>query len=266
MKKVIICYLFTIYDNDKSLINFINHYKLNTAGVEHTLLICFKLLNEKKIITLRSLLKDINYIELKDPVLLNDYDFGSYKRVAQKYPLNLLFFFNSHSYPVKRDWLKIILRHYKKNTIIGTSASYESLLTSLKLKKVYKFFSYLKKLLIYKNKFKPFPNPHIRTASFLIDASDFILFIKNKQFKNKEDTWYAESGFNSLTNFFKKRKYNILIVNSDGKKFTENNWRLSETYNFLNQSKSLASDKHSRKYLKLSARDKLYSSNISWGK
>ena len=118
----------------------------------------------------------------------------------------------------------------------------------------------------FKNTFKAFPNPHIRTSSFLIKGSDFISFIKNKKINNKEDAWSIESGLNGLTNFFKKKKYNIFVVNSDGVKFTENSWKLSETYLYLKQSKSLISDKHSRKYLKLSARDKLYSSNISWGK
>ena len=119
--------------------------------------------------------------------------------------------------------------------------------------------------ILLKNTFKAFPNPHIRTSGFLIKGSDFISFIKNKKINNKEDAWSIESGLNGLTNFFKKKKYNIFVVNSDGVKFTENSWKLSETYVYLKQSKSLISDKHSRKYLKLSARDKLYSSNISWG-
>ena len=42
-----------------------------------------------------------------------------------------------------------------------------------------------------------------------------------------------------MTNFFKKKRFNIYVVNSDGNKFTENQWKFSETYNYLNQSKSL---------------------------
>jgi len=263
-KKILICYLFTFYDNKKSLMNFVKYYKINQSGINHTLLICFKLLPKKKIIFLRGLLKNIKYVEFIDPVLLNDYDFGSYKRVAKNYPAKIIFFLNSHSYPVKKKWLKKILIHYKKNTIIGTSASCESLFTSMKIKKFYKFFSFIKKFIKYKNKFKPFPNPHIRTSSFLIKGSDFISFVKNKRFYNKEDTWFAESGYDSLTNFFKRKKYNIFIVNSDGKKFNEKNWKLSETYNYLKQSKSLISDKHYRKYLKLSSKERLFASHASW--
>ncbi|MDB9807800.1 hypothetical protein OAB83_00580 [Candidatus Pelagibacter sp.] len=264
-KKVLVCYLFTAFDNQKTLINFIKYYKINSTGVNHKLLICFKLLGKQKIIFFRKLLKDIKYIEFIDPVSLNDFDFGSYKRVAKSYPSHVIFFLNSHSYPIKKYWLKIILKHYKNNTILGTTASYESAFSSLRLKKFYKIISYIFRFYKFKNSFKAFPNPHIRTSSFLIKGSDFISFIKNKKINNKEDTWSIESGLSGLTNFFKKKKYNIFVINSDGVKFTENSWKLSETYIYLKQSKSLISDKHSRKYLKLSTRDKLYASKISWG-
>jgi hypothetical protein len=264
-KKILVCYLFTSFDNKQSFINFLKYYKINAAGANHTLLICFKLLNKKKILFFRNKLKSIKYIEFIDPVLFNDFDFGSYKRVSEKYQAHTIFFLNSHSYPIKKNWLKIILKHYRNNTILGTTASYESAFSSLRLKKFYKIISYMFRFYKFKNTFKAFPNPHIRTSSFLIKGSDFISFIKNKKINNKEDAWSIESGLNGLTNFFKKKKYNIFVVNSDGVKFTENSWKLSETYIYLKQSKSLISDKHSRKYLKLSARDKLYSSNISWG-
>ena len=271
MHNNLVCYLFTSFDRTESLIKFIKFYKKYPAGSNHTLLICFKLLDTKRIASLKKLLKKIKYIDFIDPILSNDYDFGSYKRVAKLYPSYKIFFLNSHSYPIKKNWLKKLLFYYKEKTLIGTSASYESFLTSLKFKKIHKFFSYLIKLIRYKKKFKSFPNPHIRTSSFLIKGEDFISFcnssgIKNKKITNKEDAWFIESGLSGLTNYFKKKKYNIFVINSDGLKFTENNWKLSETYNYLKQSKSLISDKHTRKYLKLSNQNRLFASYNCWGK
>ena len=264
-KKILVCYLFTSFDNNQSFINFLKYYKINTAGVNHILLICFKLLNKKKIIFFRNKLKNVKYIEFIDPVLFNDFDFGSYKRVSEKYRSHTIFFLNSHSYPLKKNWLRKLLYHYKEKTLIGTSASNESLLTSLKFKKIHKIISFLIKFIRFKNKFKPFPNPHIRTSSFLIKGADFISFIKNKKITCKEDAWFIESGHGGLTNYFKRKNYNIFVINSDGLKFTESNWKLSETYNHLNQSKSLISDKHTRKYLKLSNQKRLFASYNSWG-
>ena len=265
-KKILVCYLFTKFDNKITLLNFVRNYKRYNSGYQHSLLICFKLMNSIQINFFKNILNNIKYIEYIDSSKLNDFDFGSYKRVAKLYPSHVIFFLNSHSYPIKKNWLKIISKHYRNNTILGTTASYESAFSSLRLKKFYKIISYMFRFYKFKNTFKAFPNPHIRTSGFLIKGSDFISFIKNKKINNKEDAWSIESGLNGLTNFFKKKKYNIFVVNSDGVKFTENSWKLSETYVYLKQSKSLISDKHSRKYLKLSARDKLYSSNISWGK
>jgi len=265
-KKIIICYHFTKFDNHKQLINFIKYYRKYPSGISHKLLICFKLIDIKKIAKLRYLLKNIDYIEFVDPNLLNDFDFGSYKRVSKLYPSYRILFLNSHSYPNCPMWLKKIDSHFKDKTIIGTSSSNESILTSLKIKKFYKIFSYVKKLLKYKKKFNPFPNPHIRTSSFYIKGFDLLSFLDQKFFLSKEDAWYAESGINGLTNFFKNKKYNILIINSDGEKFTEKKWKLSETFNYMTQTKSLISDKHTRKYLKLSVKQRLIFEHKTWGK
>ena len=265
MHNNLVCYLFTKFDELNSIKEFVKHYKKHPSGSKHTLLICYKLLDIKNIISLRKILGKIKYKEFIDPVMINDYDFGSYSRIAKLYPVSKIFFLNSHSYPIKNYWLKILLTHYKSKTFIGTSASNESLLTSLKFKKIHKIISFLIKFFKFKKKFKTFPNPHIRTSSFLIKGADFISFIKNKKITCKEDAWFMESGLGSLTNYFKKKKYNIFVINSDGLKFTESNWKLSETYNHLNQSKSLISDKHTRKYLKLSNQKRLFASYNSWG-
>ena len=91
-KKNLVCYLFTKYDDKKSLINFTKNYNLYPAGYIHRLLVCFKLLDQKNIISARLLLKNTNHIEFIDPVTLNDYDFGSYMRIA-KCIQHILFFF-----------------------------------------------------------------------------------------------------------------------------------------------------------------------------
>ena len=263
--KNLVVYLFTKYDDDTSLLNFIRNYTQHPAGKIHKLLICFKLIDKKKILLLESFLKKINYIKFIDPYKYNDFDFGSYKRVALLYPKYNILFLNSHSYPNTDMWLNKLLKYFDNKTLIATSASYESLYTSLKLKKFYKIFSYLKKKLDYKNKFYPFPNPHIRTANFLINGLDFLKFIKNKEINNKYDAWQIESGKNSLTNFFKQKNYKIFVVNSDGDRFTLNDCKFSETFNYRKQKKSIISDKHTRKYIKLTNSEKKLFEFNTWG-
>ena len=51
--KNLVVYLFTKYDDDTSLLNFIKNYTHHPAGKKHKLLICFKLIDKKKNIIIR---------------------------------------------------------------------------------------------------------------------------------------------------------------------------------------------------------------------
>ena len=68
-----------------------------------------------------------------------------------------------------------------------------------------------------------------------------------------------------LTHYLKKKKIKILVVNCDSKKYEENEWKFSETYNFLKHDKSIISDKHTRKFLKLDNNDKKKARTTVWG-
>ena len=263
-KKILVSYLFTKFDKEESINIFKKNYLRFSSGYDHDLLICFKMLNEKKIEYIKKNLDDLNYISFVDYVIKNDYDFGSYKRIAEKYPDRDIFFLNSHSYPVCNDWLNKLMKFKDNITLIGASASNESLIDSLVLKKKYKIISYLIKKLIYNKYFKRFPNPHIRTSSFLIYSQTFLDYMADKKTNTKFDAWKLESGIASITNYFKNKNYNVYVVNSDGNKFDEKDWKLSETYNYYEKSKLIISDKHTRKYDLLNQNDKMISRKKVW--
>tara|TARA_B100001027_G_scaffold140424_1_gene97652 strand:- start:214 stop:1011 length:798 start_codon:yes stop_codon:yes gene_type:complete len=263
-KKILVSYLFTKFDREEYINAFKKNYLRFSSGYDHDLLICFKMIDEKKIEYIKKNLDDLNYISFVDYVLKNDYDFGSYKRIAEKYPDRDIFFLNSHSFPVCNDWLNKLMKFKDDITLIGTSASNESLIDSLVLKKKYKILPYLIKKLIYNKYFKRFPNPHIRTSSFLINSQIFLDYMADKKINTKLDVWKLESGIGSLTNYFKDKNYNIYVINSDGNKFEEKDWKLSETYNYYEKPKLIISDKHTRKYDELDKNDKLISRRKVW--
>ena len=66
--------------------------------------------------------------------------------------------------------------------------------------------------------FKSFPNPHIRTSSFLINAKIFLDFLDKKKIISKEHTWEIESGRDNLTSYFEN---NNLKGYLDGKLIIE---------------------------------------------
>ena len=250
-QKVIIAYLYTKFDITENLLNFLNHYKKNPPGYDHELLICYKLLSSNEINSLRNITSDFKHIEFIDPNINNDYDFGSYKRIAIKYPNKPIFFSLGHAYPVSSLWLKKLMNHFDKSTFIGSSASNESIFSSFMNKKKFKLVFNIREFFFLKKNFKTFPNPHIRTINFILYGRDYLSFINSKVFDNKKDTWIAESGFNGMTNFFLNKSFKVLTVNSDGESFTPNEFKYSETYFYKNQSKQLFSDKHSRKFDKM---------------
>lgn len=264
MNNILVVYLFTKFDNKKSFINFIKFYKKYKNGQKHKLVICYKLVDKENIIFFRKKLKNLNYNEFIDKETKNDFDFGSYYRIAKKYKKYLIFFMNSHSYPIKKLWLKKIINNYKPKMIIGTSGSYESMLTSFKIKKFYKIYKYIKDYYFFKKNFKPYPNFHIRTANFLIHSSDLLSFCKKKIYKTKKDAWISESGINGITNFFLKKNYEVAVVNSDSSLFYSNNLKDSQTYFYKDQEKLLIADKHTNKYFKLSRKEKIAYEKTVW--
>ena len=134
MKLPIVCYLYTRFDSIQKINNFIKHYRKYRPGLKHKLIICFKLLNLKEIENVKKSLKNIKFEAFIDPCKDNDWDFGSYKRVAKKYYYKDILFLNSHSYPICNNWVKKLFFYKKNKTVIATNASYESMLDSIKLK------------------------------------------------------------------------------------------------------------------------------------
>ena len=263
-RKVIVAYLYTKFDSTDNLLNFIRNYKKNPPGYNHELLICYKLLNSKEINSIRRVSSKIKHIEFIDSNTQNDFDFGSYKRIALRYQNFPIFFSLGHAYPVSSLWLKKLMYHFNKKSFIGSSVSNESIFSSFKNKKKFKIIFNLKEFFFLKKNFKSFPNPHIRTINFVLYGRDYLKFIATKKFNNKKDTWIAESGLNGMTNFFINKGFNVLAVNSVGESFTPDEFKYSETYFYKNQSKQLFSDKHSRKFDKMSFSERLLSSRNIW--
>ena len=266
MKKLILLYLSTRYTKQSNLKNFITNYRKFKPGIKHELIICFKNLNFDELKKRKNILKKIKYREFVDPSNKNDHEWGSIGRVSEEFNPSVIFYMNDYSYPVKKNWLKIIASKYKKKRIIGCSGSMSSWATNSYYRNFndnyltyfYKFF--------YFNLFIPkFPNPHLRANGLLFHSSDYINFIKDKKIDTKKNSLILESGQKSFTNFFKDKKYEILVVNSDGKLFKEKQWKNSNTFAFRKQEKLLISDKDTREYLNLDTRQKKKKQIMHWG-
>lgn len=265
MKKIIIAYLSSGFVSTKSLKTFLVNYKKNKPGYPHELVICFKLLDEFERKKREKLIKN-NKI-FYDKVNTNDHEWGTLKRLCELNKNKIIFWMNDHSYPVERNWLKKIMKHYKKNALFGTSGSYSSHFSnSFYRNKNDNYLVALMKIVFFLFSVPKFPNPHIRTTGFLINSNEFIEFMKFKWIRIKLQSFLIESGYNSLTNFFRKKNYSVFIINKNGQKYDLENMRESCTFAYKNQNKFLISDNQIRSYLKLSNKQKIKRSKHVWGR
>ena len=263
-KKLYVVYHCTNFVPFKTFLKFLNNYRKFRPGVTHKLIICFKNLNKTERTNFKNKIKNISYIEYIDTNKLNDFDLGSYFRIAKEYKKAIFLFLSGHCYPIKNDWLKLFKKHYRANTIIASTGSYESM-HSLPFNIRNNFLKNIYFKLILLINFYKFPNPHFRTSCFMISANNLLKYQFNS-IRKKLDTNIIESGKKSLTNFFKKKNIKIYIVNSDGKLFLEKEWKHSETYAFKNQTKLIISDNRTRKYYKLTNIEKKNKEIIVWGR
>ena len=247
-EKPIIAYLFSKYDLKKNIFNFIKHYKKYKSGHKHDLIICLKQNSSKKLkIVIEKKLSSFKFKFFIDNEP-NDYDWGSYNRIAKKYKNRIIFFFNCHSYPIKHNWLKFFSDNFNSKSVLAPTGSYQSISQSSFNGFYFKnFFLRLFHGISNIRYFNLFPNPHLRSNCFMVSANEFLkldlIFCKNKI-----DTWKNESGKNGMTKQFQKKNFKLLVINDEGKSFDIRKWKESETYAFKKQSKLLISDKHTREF------------------
>ena len=246
---------------------FINSYKKFSSGYEHELLICFKQFDVNKIKEWEKKIT-INYSKFDDSGQDNDFDIGSYFRIAEKYPNRYILFLGTYTRPNTNNWLKIFTQHYVKKSIIGATASYASL-SSQFLNFYYPQHTKLQQLrwgLKHLINVKLFPNPHIRTTGFFMKASDLLsLKFDRSKFVKKIETNYFEGGRNGLSNVALKNGFELLLVNSDNKVFKLKDWAKSQTFCIDDQEKLIFIDNRTEEYSNSSDKEKLKKTKFCWG-
>ena len=84
-KDIIIAYMTSKYSTLGDLKNFIVNYKRYESGKKHKLIVCFKNLKNEEIKMRKSFLKKVNYKQFIDKETINDFEWGTLKRLCEKY-------------------------------------------------------------------------------------------------------------------------------------------------------------------------------------
>ena len=236
------------------LLRFIEKYKKYRSGYDHDLVICFKQFKSKdEINEWKKIIADkkIKFIEFNDSFEVNDFDIGSYFRISEYFSNRYILFLNTHCKPNSNNWLKIFLNHYENESVVGAFASMSSL-SSQFLNLFFNQHSKFQQIrwgLKHLIHVKLFPNPHIRTTGFFIKATDLLeIKIDKKKLNKKINTNYFEGGRFGFSSQLLKRGFKLILVNSDNKSFSINNWKYSETYCLGDQKKLLFTDNRTEEY------------------
>lgn len=224
---------------------FLDTYNNRPAGMEHNLFVIAKNWTDKALYEdLSELIKRNNtqIIDLPDDGL----DFGAYIRAARLLKNEYVLFLGSSMEILSDNWLAKLYKPFEldsKIQLVGPMGSWAKGLT------------------------EKFPNPHIRTTSFLIKRELFLSYTLTQKFpKIKDDTWKMEHGTNSLSSYIASKGYKFVIVDSDGKIIQPEDWPESHTYFCMGESKLLMGDKWCRHYSTLDELHQLKTAMVEWGK
>lgn len=225
--------------------NFFNTYKKFQAGIDYSLIIIAKNWTDKNLYSqLCSMAKEYKakIIDLPD----DGWDIGAYYRVAKILKSQYILFLGSSTLIMSNNWLSKLYSPFIKDKsiqLVGAMGSLEA------------------------GHYREFPNPHIRTCSFMIKRTFLLEYASKHKFPiTKDDTYEFEHGKDSITNFILNKGYKAVVVNSDGEIFEPGNWAFSKTFRYPNEWKTILADKLSAYYYACTPKIKILSEELTWGK
>lgn len=259
---------------------FISSYSQYQAGYAHQLVFLFNGVNEEAAIEPYLAYANehhISYANLVYPGACQDID--AYYWAAAQLNTEYLLFFNSYATILAHNWLQFYMQHASdpKIGIVGATGSWQSYSSSVfalnklrwdagqsidvnyrKYKLLIKAFFYWRLL------FPSFPNPHVRTNSFLI-SRELMLSLRRKPIKNKFQAYLFESGRNSLSRQVQRKGLSLVITDRRGARFGPEEWKQSGIYWIGAQQNLLVADNQTMRYASGDPAEKKKLTYLAWG-
>ena len=237
---------------------FLHSYATNPAGEEHDLLIIFKGFSGlRELAPYEAMLEGVAHRR----AYVHDYgfDIGSYRKVASSFPYAHFAFLNSFCRIAQPGWLQSMRRHAQRPGVgvVGATASHQSILSDLvemrlalqsrrgtwmlALRRHGRYF------LSARNRFSPYPNPHVRTNAFLI-GRELFRNLRHPPALTKWDAYRFESGVHGLTQQIVDAGFLALVVGRDGQAYESAEWPDSRTFWCASQENLLVEDNQTKAY------------------
>jgi hypothetical protein len=250
----------------------LSSYQKHPAGIDHDLILIFKGFESNELTPdAAGFLSEISYQSIFVPDI--GLDIGPYLDVSRHLNHSWLCFMNSFSEILVDGWLEMLFHQANQPGVgmVGATGTWESLLSDfenacrqnvsrLPHKRLLRMVNSLKLQRI----FPAFPNPHLRSNSFLIDRC---LFLRSweKPIKSKLDAHSFESGNEGLSAVLRSQGLQLLVVGKDGVGYTQEKWHFSRTFRSGNQENLIVADNQTRNYKEATQIEKNNLIMKAWG-
>ncbi len=264
---------------------FYNSYYEHPAGFEHELIFIKKGWEknpDEKEFDDYTEQNSIKTVQIPDDGL----DLGAFFRISRKIDADYFLFIGTNSKILCDDWLLKFVNAVKNDEEIimaGAVGSWESPFFHLvqqfnelknskmkmfkKFRRMLKFFVGL--LFIDWRRYSvPFPNYHLNTSAFFIEANFFKKYAEGVKFpKTKMDTYFIEHGWNSLSKSVLKNHKKVVVVDSKGKVWPPEKWNESHTFRHKDaNNNAIVYIKRAKLYDEASDEEKRKLEELAWGK
>lgn len=201
-------------------------------------------------------------IDLERPLL----DLQAYGQAAQMLEHERLCFLNSYSVILADGWLGQLEDALREPDVglVGASGSWESQSEWLR-----GGFSRWPQQLIElprsRRDHPRFPNPHIRTNTFMVERRS-LMGMGLEHASSKRATYLLESGRHSVTRSIQAQGLRAVVVGRDGRSYDVEDWPASGTFRSGDQENLLVADNQTRAYLQAGARERRLLTRDAWGR
>jgi hypothetical protein len=248
---------------------FLESYAKHRGQTSHDLLLIYKGFQGRDAVReYRELLKPFPHREF----FIRDlgYDLRSYSLAAQHFDYPHLCFLNSNSVILDDRWLERLSAPFARPDVglVSATGSYESMYSNLLLvpPSENSFSQAVRRAIRLRVNpffFRPFPNPHVRTNTFILPRK-LMLEVWHTPIFTKPSAYLLENGRNNLTQRVLRRNLKVLVVGRDGREYEKETWWQSNTFRQSNQENLLVADNKTREYAQANFETRKILSLISW--
>lgn len=232
---------------------FLASYRRHDAGASHRLLLVFKEFRDpRELDAVRRRFAGVEHEELVMPE--RRLDIAAYARIVAECDAPWFYFLNSNSEPLDAGWLAKPLAHLRRPEVglVGATGSLEAAPARLLAR------------LLGRGSAAPFPNPHVRTNAFMLEA-DLARTLEWGNARTKWAAWEVENGRSSLTRQVLERGLEPLVVGRDGHGYPITRWREADVFRTGRQANLLVADNRTRQFAEGDQELRRTLAALAWG-